>query len=116
MPTGRPLTPAQIPPFQLLGLGRRRPGGCSRGLRPPARGPGLLHVPVLTTALGFQVFAERPRVLRQEGPLWETLPGDPAEGQRQAGHSLTPDRQDARDAPPPGSFQELRKVGPIPWY
>lgn len=65
MPTGRPLTPAQIPHFQLPSLGQRSPGGCGRGVRPSAQGPGLLHVLVLTTALGFQVFAKSQRVLYQ---------------------------------------------------
>ncbi|ERE72410.1 leucine-rich repeat and immunoglobulin-like domain-containing nogo receptor-interacting protein 3 [Cricetulus griseus] len=114
MPTGGPLTPAQIPPFQLPDLGQRRPGGCSRGLRPSAQGPGLLHVPVLTTALGLQVFAERPRILCQEAPLWETLPRGPAD-ERQTGHGLTPDRQDTPEMPPPGSFEKLRKLGQILW-
>lgn len=114
MPTGRPLTPAQIPRFQLPSLGQRSSGGCGRGLRPSAQGPSLLHVPVLTTALGFQVFAERPRVLCQEAPLWDTLPGDPADGEP-TGHSLTPDRQDTPETPPPGSFEKLRKVVQILW-
>lgn len=114
MPTGRPLTPAQIPRFQLPSLGQRSPGSCSRGHRPSAQGPCLLHVPVLTTALGFQVFAERPRVLSQEAPLWKTLPGAPADGER-TGHSLTPDRQDTPETPPPGSFQKLPKMDQILW-
>ncbi|XP_055463829.1 uncharacterized protein LOC129677182 [Psammomys obesus] len=112
MPTGQLLTLARIPPFQLPSLCRGRPRGSGRGLPPSARGPGLLHVPV-TTALGVQVFAERPRVLCQEAPLWETLPRDPADGDQQTGRSLTADLQGAPERPRCRSFQKLWKVGQI---
>lgn len=38
-----------------------------------AREPALLPVPTVTTAHGFRVLAESPRVLPSEAPLWETL-------------------------------------------
>lgn len=110
MPMGQPL--AQILPFQLPGLCGDQPLGCSRGLQPSAQGPGLLHVPV-TEAHGVPVFAERLRVLCQEAPLWETLPQDPADGERQAGQLLTADHQGAPEMPPRSSSQKLGKVGRI---
>lgn len=107
---GCPLTPAQIPPFQLPAQGPSRPRNTGRGLRPPAPGLALLHVQTVTTAHGFQVLAEKPRVLSAEAPLWGMSPEPPAGGQRDRPPlQLGPAREPR--TPPHGTFQSLPKGG-----
>lgn len=108
---GFPLTPAQIPPFELPGPRRPRPTG--RGLRPSDQGLALLHVHTVTAAHGFRVLAERPRALSVEDPFWETVPAAPADRERGAEPGLRPDQQDIPRTPPHSRFWSLPKVDKI---
>lgn len=103
---GSPLTPAQIPPFQLPAHGQR-PRSTSRGLQPSDGGPALLHVPMVTAAHGFQVLAQRPQVLSAEAPLWGTSPETPADP------SWSLDQPEIPGTPPHSRFQNLLKVDRI---
>lgn len=105
------MTPARIPPFQLPAQGPRRRWNTGQGLRPPDQGPALLHVQMVSTAHGFQVLAEKPRVLSAEAPLWEMWPEVLAGGQKGADPSLSSDQLERPRTPPHGvqSFQSFER-------